>query len=166
MPNKSRKLIRAALMSALCLLLTRVVTIPVPTGYVNLGDCAVLMSAWLLGPWYGGMAAGTGTMLADLLSGYVLYAPATFLIKFLMAAAASVLFDLAKRRKNTLFKLVGAVAAEAIMAAGYFVYESTFLKLGAAAAASVPANLLQGVVGAITGLFAISALDKHIDRWT
>ena len=162
MHDKSRKLIHAALMATLCLLLTRVVTIPVPTGYVNLGDCAVLMSAWILGPWYGGMAAGIGTMLADLLSGYALYAPATFLIKFLMAATAAALFNLAVRHKSNLLKLAGAAAAEAIMVAGYFGYESAILGLGAAATASVPANLLQGVVGAIAGLFAISALDTHI----
>lgn len=45
-------------------------------GYVNLGDCAVLMSAWVLGPLYGGAAAGIGSALADLLSGYAHYVPA------------------------------------------------------------------------------------------
>ena len=49
-------------------------------GYVNLGDCAVPLSAWILGPVYGGVAAGVGSMLADLLSGYAHYAPGTFLI--------------------------------------------------------------------------------------
>ena len=72
---KTLKLVQSALLAALCLLLTRVVTIPAPTGYVNLGDCAVLLSAWMLGPIWGGMAAGIGTMLADVLSGYASYAP-------------------------------------------------------------------------------------------
>lgn len=44
-------------------------------GYVNLGDCAVLISAWMLGPLYGGAAAGIGSALADLLSGYAHLCP-------------------------------------------------------------------------------------------
>lgn len=51
--------------------------IKVPTfgmnGYVNIGDAAVLISAWLLGNPYGAFAAGIGSGLADLLSGYPAY---------------------------------------------------------------------------------------------
>ena len=77
---KIRKLVLAALFTALCTIMTLVIQVPSPMqGYVNLGDCAVLLSAWILGPVYGGVAAGVGSMLADLLSGYAHYAPGTFL---------------------------------------------------------------------------------------
>lgn len=155
-----QKLVRTALMAALCLLLTRVITVPAPTGYVNLGDCAVLFSAWLLGPVYGGLAAGIGTMLADVLSGYASYAPATFIIKFAMAAAAAMTFRLMEKRSRLLSSVVGAVVAEAIMIAGYFVYESLILGVGLAAAASVPANLVQGFFGGVSGVLMIAALSK------
>lgn len=70
-----------------------VVRIPSPmNGYVNLGDCFVLLSGWLLGPWYGGAAAGIGSMLTDLLSGYGYYAPGTFVIKGLDALVAALIF--------------------------------------------------------------------------
>ena len=86
---KIRKLVLAALFAALCTVMTLVIQIPSPMqGYVNLGDCAVLLSAWVLGPVYGGVAAGTGSMLADLFSGYAHYAPGTFLIKLCMAFSA------------------------------------------------------------------------------
>ena len=50
-----KKLVLAALMAALTYVATSIVQIPSPMqGYVNLGDCAVLMSAWVLGPLYGG----------------------------------------------------------------------------------------------------------------
>ena len=48
-------------------------------------------AGWLLGAAWGGAAAGVGTMLADLFNGYAAYAPATLIIKFLMAAAAGLL---------------------------------------------------------------------------
>lgn len=48
----------------------------------------VLLCGWLLGPIYGTIAAGLGPALADIFSGYVVYAPATFVIKALMALVA------------------------------------------------------------------------------
>ena len=49
--KKIRKLVLAALLAALVCVATMVVQIPSPMqGYVNLGDCFVLLSGWLLGP--------------------------------------------------------------------------------------------------------------------
>ena len=158
--EKVRKLVRAALLAALCFALTKVVAIPAPTGYVNLGDCAVLLSAWLLGPLYGGLAAGVGTALADILSGYASYAPATFFIKLAMGVVAALLFQLLERKNGFAAHLTGAVAAECIMVVGYFAYESLVLGVGLAAAASVPANVVQGVAGIVTGVVLITALEK------
>ena len=160
--EKSSKMVRAALLSALCLVMTRVVVIPAPTGYLNLGDCGVLLSAWMLGPFYGGMAAGIGTMLADVLSGFALYAPATFVIKFAMAAAAALVLGRKKNSKTTRAYIVGAVIAEVIMVAGYFTYESMVLGVGLAAAASVPANVVQGIVCAAAAVVLMGALRKSM----
>ena len=52
--QKVRKLVLSALMAALVYVATSIIQIPSPVnGYVNLGDCFVLLSGWLLGPWYG-----------------------------------------------------------------------------------------------------------------
>ena len=57
--QKVRKLVLSALMAALVYVATSIIQIPSPVnGYVNLGDCFVLLSGWLLGPWYGAAAAG------------------------------------------------------------------------------------------------------------
>ncbi len=157
--NKVRLLVRGALLAALCFVLTRVVTIPAPTGYVNLGDCAVLLSAWMLGPVYGGLAAGIGTLLADILSGYGSYAPGTFVIKFTMAVVAALLMRFLAHRGTLPAVVCAAVVAEVIMALGYFVYESLVLGVGAAAMASVPANAVQGAIGGVAGTALILALE-------
>ncbi len=158
--QKVSKLVRAALLAALCFVLTKVVTVPAPTGYVNLGDCAVLVSAWMLGPVYGGLAAGVGVMLADVLSPYAFYAPGTFLVKFAMAAAAALIFQSMKGRGTLAARIVGGIAAEIIMVAGYFIYESLVLGVGAAAVASVPANVVQGLFGLVAGVLLAAALEK------
>ncbi|MCR5790680.1 MAG: ECF transporter S component, partial [Lachnospiraceae bacterium] len=95
------RLTRAALMMALTTIATMILQVPIPAaGYVNLGDCFVLLCGIFLGPVYGGLAAGLGAGLADLLSGFVIYAPATFIIKGLCAVVMAVLLKRDRREKN------------------------------------------------------------------
>ena len=116
---KLRKLVLAALFAALCTVMTMVIQVPSPMqGYVNLGDCAVLLSAWALGPWYGGAAAGLGSMLADLLS-YPHYAPGTLVIKFTMAVAAAYIFEAMRERSGKLAaQLIGGAEPVARQGSG------------------------------------------------
>ena len=57
-------------------------------------------------------AAGIGSMMADLFSGYAVYAPATFVIKALMALAAYLLYRHIHGRKG---QYLGAFAAALIL---------------------------------------------------
>ena len=89
MRNTTKKIVTAALFASLVCVATMIVKIPSPMkGYLNLGDCVVLLCGWLLSPLYGFLAAGLGSALADLFSGYIIYAPATFIIKGGMALIA------------------------------------------------------------------------------
>ena len=161
---KLRKLVLAALFAALCTVMTMVIQVPSPMqGYVNLGDCAVLLSAWVLGPWYGGAAAGLGSMLADLLS-YPHYAPGTLVIKFTMAVAAAYIFEAMRERSGKLAaQLIGGAGQLlhlGLIVLGYFGYASLWLGKGLAAAASIPGNLVQGVFGIAAGVAVYAVLDR------
>lgn len=162
--SKIKKMVLAALFAALCTVMTMVIQVPSPMqGYVNLGDCAVLLAAWVLGPVYGGAAAGIGSMLADLLSGYAHYAPGTFAIKLVMAVAAALIFRaLGERRSAPLVpaQAVSGIVAEIIMVAGYFGYASLWLGKGLAAAASIPGNVVQGVFGLVAAAVVYAILDR------
>jgi len=151
-------MVMTALFMALCCTATMVIQIPSPTqGYVNLGDCIVLLSAWLLGPWYGMAAAGVGSAMADLLLGYAHYVPGTLTVKALMA----LLCGLTARQGGNLFRrALGGMAAEIWMTAGYFAYSGLLLGKGLGAAASVPGNLFQGAVGLAAALALYEALDR------
>ena len=168
--QKVRKLVLSALMAALVYVATSVIQIPSPVnGYVNLGDCFVLLSGWLLGPWYGAAAAGIGSMLVDLLGGYMSFVPGTLIIKFLDAMAAAL--NVKALGRKTYSYVVGGLAGEAIMVAGYFVYEALALQLGMGAAAGVLANVGQGAVGLVIALVLMAllkgskALDKLAVKW-
>ena len=89
MDKRTKRIVLSALMASLTCVATMIIKIPTPLqGYINLGDCIVLLSAWTLGPVYGFAASGIGSLLADLLSGYGVYAPVTFVIKGGMALIA------------------------------------------------------------------------------
>ena len=112
--QKVRKLVLSALMAALVYVATSIIQIPSPVnGYVNLGDCFVLLSGWLLGPWYGAAAAGIGSMLVDLLSGYGHYVPGTLIIKGLDALVAALIFRALGRGKTAMLVsgIVGCIWA-------------------------------------------------------
>ena len=149
----------AALLAALVCVATMVVQIPSPMqGYVNLGDCFVLLSGWLLGPWYGFAAGGIGSMLADLFLGYGHYAPGTFVIKGLVALIAALLYE--KLGRTQVSRIVGGVVSEIVMVLGYFGYASLLLGKGLAAAASIPGNVFQGTVGLVVGVLLVAVLER------
>ena len=157
--QKVRKLVLSALMAALVYVATSIIQIPSPVnGYVNLGDCFVLLSGWLLGPWYGAAAAGIGSMLVDLLSGYGHYVPGTLIIKGVDALAAALIFRAMGRSKTAL--LVSGTVGEIIMVVGYFGYAGLLLGKGIGAAASIPGNLVQAALGLVIGFVLLKVMPK------
>ena len=162
--KKIRTMVTAAVLAALACVATMVVQIPSPmNGFVNLGDCFVLLSGWLLGPWWGAAAGGIGSMLADLLLGYGHYAPGTLVIKGLMALAAALLYK--ALGKNTAASLVSGLVGEVIMVAGYFGYAALLLGKGIGAAASIPGNLVQGAVGLVAGFLLMQVARRtHLEE--
>ncbi len=161
MKNLTQKIVMSALISALVCVATMIIKIPSPLkGYINLGDCVVLLSGWVLPPVYAFLAAGIGSALADLFSGYIVYAPATFIIKGLMALIAYGLFKLISKKTSTLAKkIISGIAAELFMILGYFLFESA-LYGAAAALVNIPANAVQGIVGVILGIALSKVFQK------
>ena len=161
MNTKTKKIVMAALMAALACVATMIIKIPSPLkGYLNLGDCIVLTAGWLLSPTYGFLAAGLGSALADVFSGYVTYAPATFIIKGLMALIAFYGFKLLNKKIGNLpSRIISGIVAEIVMLLGYFVFEG-FLYGFIPSAVNIPANGVQGIAGLIIGVILIKVFEK------
>jgi len=141
-----RKLTTAGVLAAAIVLLTTLVSIPMPggLGYINLGDAGVLIAGALLGGGWGALCAGVASALSDVLLGWGVYAPATFLIKGAVALVAGSLFAKTEKGIRYLFFYLAAL----IVPLGYFLYE-TVLYGYAAAIPNVVFNALQCVVGAV-----------------
>ena len=160
MNQKLRNLVYTAMLMALCCVATLVIKIPTVTGgYLNAGDIVVVLAALLAGPLYGGVAAGFGSGLADVISGYMSYAPGTLVVKGCAAVVAALIFR-ACRKKSFGFALLSAICGEIIMVLGYFGYASLLLGKGWGAAASIPGNLVQGAMGMVIGLVLLVVLKR------
>lgn len=158
--NKLINVVEASMFAALCCIATflKVPMVTPTSGYVNLGDTVIVMTAFVLSPVYAALAAGIGSMLADILMGYAQYAPGTFAIKALMALVAGLFLCAVKKpaEKNKLlsliFIIISAVCAEIIMVGGYFLFEAYLLGYGVAGAfGSVLPNVFQSVAGVVGG---------------
>lgn len=156
-----QKLITASLLAALVCVVTMTVKVPSPlNGYLNLGDCIILLSGWLLPPVYGFLAAGVGSALADLFSGYALYAPATLIIKGAMAVIFFFCFKLMKKKLGSFVSMIiGGVLAEVFMILGYYVFEGFLYGFGPSAV-NIPVNGVQGCAGLVLGLILIKMIEK------
>lgn len=142
-----KRLTTAGVLAAAIVLLTTIVSIPMPggLGYINLGDAGVLLAGMLLGGGWGALCAGAASALSDILLGWGVYAPATFLIKGAVAFVAGLLF--AKTDKK--IRYAALYLAALIVPLGYFLYE-TLLYGVASAIPNVVFNTMQCLVGAVS----------------
>lgn len=73
------------------------INIPLPGGSavaIHVANGIVVLSAWLIGPVYGGLAGAVGLSLADILDPlYVASAPKTFFLKFMIGFIAGKLAE-------------------------------------------------------------------------
>ena len=159
--NTTKKIVFAALLAALACVATMIIKIPTPLGgYIHAGDAVVVLAGFLLGPVWGALAAGLGSALADVISGYVLYAPGTFVIKAVVALLAGWIIG-TKLIKNEFAKaLVAGIIGGVVMVSGYMLYEAVFMGFGIGAAANIPMNCIQGAFGAVAGAALYIALSK------
>lgn len=152
------KIVLSGLFAAIIFVLTAFFPIPLGHGYANAGDAFVVLSGIMLGPWAGLAASGVGSAMADLYLGYSVYAPATFVIKGLMAACAFLIYRAARTRKNIFLKTVlPYVVSEIIMVLGYFLFETILFGIGVALADAI-GNLLQAAFGACVGIALTTVL--------
>lgn len=161
MRTRTQKIASSALLAALIFITTRFISIPLPAvGYVNMGDGLVILAGWMLSPWYGFLAAGIGSALSDVLSPFVVYAPATFVVKGLMAVIVHFVFKTLKQKNKIVAGVSGGLIAEIAMVGGYLLFESVLYGFKTAVV-SVPFNCIQGLVGLVIGVILVSVFSKR-----
>jgi len=152
------RLVHCAFFAALIFLGTQFIKIPLSIGYIHIGDTFILLAGFFLGGYYGAASSIIGSVLADILSGYIIYAPATFIIKGLMAI---IIFAFCKKavKSKTLLFVLGSAIAEAVMILGYLIYD-VILYGPSGIVVSLSGNLLQGAGSVIISAVLLLPLEK------
>ena len=154
----TKTITKLSILIAITVLMTTIISIPIVggNGYVNLGDMVILVTAMILNRKAAFIVGGLGSFLADMILGYGIYAPASFIIKGLEGFLAGTLLKKGIGKKYPLF---ATLVAGLWMAFGYYLFE-TILYGTKGALASIPANLIQGALGAVVSVIVFKALKK------
>lgn len=143
-----------AVLTAVTFVLTRMIQIPTPAkGYIHLGDAAIFFTAFAFGPLVGGIAGGLGTALADITSGYAQWAIFSFLVHGLQGWLVGAMVHRLNGeagRPSWYRALLAVGAGSLVVVAGYFIAGIILMGLGAAAA-EIPANIIQALSGGLIG---------------
>ncbi len=160
--TKTKKIVLSSILAALVCVATYIIKIPFSSqGYFNIGDCVVLLCGWILTPAFAFLAAGIGSALADIFSGYIVYALPTFIIKGLMAVSAHYIYKLLSDRINTIIaRALSGLSGELVMILGYFITEIFMYGL-LPAALNIPGSAFQGIVGFILSMILINIFKKN-----
>lgn len=150
-----------------------------PSGYIHPGDALVILSGILLGPIFGGFAAGFGSMLADIFSGYIVYAIPTLIIKGCSAMIAGYTYHILKKKFNCnqmIACLLAGLLCEFNVVFGYFINgclspmiltstynTATLIASTTASFIGIPLNMLQGSVGLLISIIMLPILTKVPD---
>lgn len=138
---------------------TMVITIPVGPGVFNVGEIVIYTAAFLFGGIVGGIAGGVGAAAADILLGFGIWAPITFLVKGLEG------FVVGQLAGETMQSKAIAVALGApFMIVGYFIAAYYFFGGPYAVGSELPMDLIQAAVGYAVAAPLSHALQDRLPR--
>ncbi len=85
---------------------------PIDNTAIHVANVACLLSAFLLGPLYGGLSAGIGSAIYDLTNPlYLASAPFTLVFKFIMAfVCGKIAYSGQRQAKSVKWNIIGAIS--------------------------------------------------------
>ena len=177
--NKLVKLCVVAVMAVLVMAASKLqIKVPALLGVsrFHLGNTLCAMSGILLGPWWGGLAAGLGSALFDVLDPmFITDAPITFVTKGLYGLISGLVFFKVFRRKSNYVTEVVATLCGAVtyiilyLSKKYFLDALLVAGMDAAGAwlvvvEKVPSALFNGIVAVIFAPILSVAVSKALKR--
>ena len=147
----------SGILSALVFVITAYLHIPTYNGYVHCGDGLIFLAACVLPMPYSIIVGALGAMLADLLTGFAIWAPGSMIIKGLLAR----LFTCKSNKILTKRNLVMLLPAALISTAGYYLYEALITGSFIASLSGIPGSIIQAVASSILFVVAGLAMDKY-----
>lgn len=130
-------------------------------GLVHLGSAMLFIISILFGPKKGAIAGAFGMGLFDLVSGWTLWAPFTFLTRGLQAyIIGKIAWSHNRNGQSTTFNILAIITSLPFMLGGYYLCERVLYNSWIIPLASIPGNLVQNGVGLIVAIPVVIALKK------
>lgn len=154
--EKLSTLTLTGIFTALILVFTAFVHIPFFTGYVHIGDGFLYLAAAMLPTPYAVFAGAAGAVLADVLTGYAVWAPASFIIK-----GVTVLF-FSRHAVKVIEKrnLLALIPSALLCIGGYYLYEALLMGNFISAAYGIPGNVIQSAFSSALFVLVGLTIDK------
>ncbi|MDR0935166.1 MAG: ECF transporter S component [Oscillospiraceae bacterium] len=149
------------LLIALTLVATMFINIRLPIsvngGLIHLGNVPLVVAAIVFGKRSGAIAGAFGMGLFDLLSGWTLWAPFTFVVR---GAMGFIIGFIAGRKggKSVWLNTVAVVIGCAVMVVGYYFTEAIIYGNIITPVTSVPGNLVQAASAVVIGVPLATAM--------
>lgn len=138
---------------------TMVVTIPVGPGVFNVGEIVIYTAAFLFGGVVGGLAGGVGAAAADVILGFGMWAPITFVVKGLEGFVVGQLAGPSAKSKA-----IAVALGAPFMIVGYFI-AAYFLVGGPYAIFNeLPMDILQASIGFAVAYPLSAVLEDRLPR--
>ena len=156
--SNTNKIVYSAMFSALIYVSTAFLRLPVPmpSGYIHLGDTFIFVACYYFGGIYGIAASAIGAALADVTLGFSVYALPTLAVKSAMAITLILLFKVSKKIG---WSVLWMAAASVVMLIGYFITD-IFLVGASYAFTSMLTGILQPVASIPLAVSCIAILNK------
>ena len=158
--EKIKRLCETTLFIAIVFLGVFIIKFPGPFGYVHIGDSMIFLAVLMLGTKQGAAAGGLGAAVADIVSGYTIWALPTLICKALMSfVMGTMIKQHAFGLKGRVLWIAAAVCGGLTQGIAYVIF--WYILFGSAAAvAAVPGLAFQTVSGIIIAFTISEALQK------
>lgn len=151
---------------ALVFLATAFINIRLPIaangGLIHLGNVPLFLAAAIFGKKTGAISGAFGMALFDIMSGWTLWAPFTFVTVGLMGYAVGKITE--NRDCSIYMYLLAALAALIIKITGYYAAEAVIYGNWLAPVYSIPGNVLQVGIAAVIFLLTVRPLRRQLGR--
>lgn len=162
---RTYNLVITSMLIALVFVATLLLNIKLPItangGLVHLGTAMLFTVSILFGPKKGAAAGAVGMGLFDLVSGWTLWAPFTFLTRGLQGyIVGKIAWSRGHNGDSFGLNVLGTIISAPFMIAGYYICEAILFRSWIIPLASIPGDIVQIVIGIAVAIPACAVLKK------
>jgi uncharacterized membrane protein len=157
----------AGMLSALVFVATRFINVRLPIsingGLIHLGNVPLVVASIVFGKRVGAVSGAVGMTLFDVLSGWAVWAPFTFVVRAVMGYLIGVIAE-KKHGEKAVLNLAAVIAGGVWMIIGYYFSEVILYSNFISPISSIPGNAVQVVSAVVVGLPLATGVGAALKR--